>query len=386
MNPSDRPFLCLTLTSPFVLNAFLLGHIRQLARDMHVTVCVNARESDIPIDLPGHVELHTVEIRREISVWKDLQALRTLRGFYRDRKFDAVLTVTPKGGLLGIMAAKLTGVPVRIHCFTGQVWATWGGIARWLLKSLDKIISLCSTHLLADSASQRSFLIREKIVSRDRISVLGSGSLSGVDTNRFCPDPAAKERVRKELSIPAKSICLIYVGRMKREKGVLDLLDAFRRLRVEHNELHLLLVGPDEEGLLAGDLQDGVHALGYTKNVELYMAAADIICLPSYREGFGSVLIEAASSGLPAVASRVYGITDAVVEGETGLLHEPGDPDDLTRVIRRVIESDSLRRRLSSQARQRAIESFAASRLEELLESFLKQQLEGNADKGHMRR
>jgi glycosyltransferase involved in cell wall biosynthesis len=278
-----------------------------------------------------------------------------------------------------MMAAKLAGVPVRIHCFTGQVWATRGGIARWLLKSMDKIIALCSTHLLADSASQRSFLIGENIATGARISVLGSGSLSGVDTNRFCPDPAAKERVRRELGIPADSLCLIYVGRMKREKGVLDLLDAFWRLRAEHNELHLLLVGPDEEGLLTGINDSRISAIGYTKNVESYMSAADIICLPSYREGFGSVLIEAASVGLPAVASRIYGITDAVVEGETGLLHQPLDTEDLACVLGQVIDSDSLRTRLSSQARRRAIDLFGAARLEKLLGGFLHERLESNA-------
>jgi glycosyltransferase involved in cell wall biosynthesis len=373
------PSLCITLTSPFVLNAFLLGHVRHLSREMRVTVCVNLKESDIPIDLQGCAELHPVEIRRKISVWKDLCALDALRRFYRDRQFDAVFTMTPKGGLLGMLAARWVGVPVRVHCFTGQVWSTRKGLARHLLKLMDKVIALSSTHLLADSASQRDFLISEKVVPAHGISVLGSGSVSGVDSNRFRPDPIVRERLRTELGIPRDSVCLLYVGRMKKEKGVLDLLEAFRRLSVEHVGLQLLLVGPDEEKLIAGNLSKGVHVVGYTKSVELYMAAADVICLPSYREGFGSVLIEAASAGLPAVASRIYGITDAVVDGKTGFLHQPGDTDDLTAILRPLLESQALRLQMSARARRRAVDLYSSARVEELLGNHLLESLKSNS-------
>lgn len=346
---------------------------------MRVTVCVNVKESDIPIDLQGCAELHPVEIRRKVSVWKDLFALYALWRFYRDRQFDAVFTVTPKGGLLGMVAARWAGIPVRVHCFTGQVWSTRKGPVRHLLKLMDKVIALSATHLLADSASQREFLISENVVSAHGISVLGSGSVSGVDTKRFRPDPIVRERLRKELGIPRDSVCLLYVGRMKREKGILDLLDAFRRLSVEHVGLQLLLVGPDEEKLLPDNLPKGIHAVGYTKSVESYMAAADLICLPSYREGFGSVLIEAAAAGLPAVASRIYGITDAVADGETGFLHQPGDTDDLMVILRPLLESQALRSQMSARARRRALDFFSSSHVEELLGNHLLELLKSNA-------
>ena len=212
-----------------------------------------------------------------------------------------------------------------------------------------------------------------------KISVLGQGSISGVDTARFHPDPVVRQKIRSELHIAGESPCLLYVGRMKKEKGVSDLLAAFGRLRAEFAALHLLLVGPDEEGLLASATKDGLHVVGYTNNVEAYMAAADIICLPSYREGFGSVLIEGAACGLPAVASRIYGVTDAVVEDVTGLLHPPGDVASLEDCLRRLLSDQRLRLMLGSNAHRRALDAFEASRVEECFSEFLHRLLSGGA-------
>ncbi len=361
------------------LNAFLLGHIRKLSCSLDVTVCLNVNESNVAVNLDGQVDLHPIELRREIAPFSDLLALSTLWQFYKDKKFNAVVTVTPKGGLLGMMAAWLARVPVRVHWFTGQVWATKKGLMRALLKLMDRIIALCAIHTLADSASQRDFLVKERVVKADKISVLGEGSISGVDTGRFRPDPSARQRIRGELRIPADALCFLYAGRMRREKGVLDLMSAFKQLRGEFGNLHLILVGLDEEGLLTKSDEDGLHVVGYTRETEAYMAACDIICLPSYREGFGSVLIEGAACGLPAVASRIYGVTDAVVENVTGLLHPPGEITALAESLRRLVSVGELRCALGRNAIERASKSFDSRHIEELFSEFLRQQLHESA-------
>jgi glycosyltransferase involved in cell wall biosynthesis len=371
----SRP-VCLTLTSPFVLNAFLQGHLSRLRQSFTVAVCVNRSESDIPSAVPEGVEIQDVEIRRKISPRQDAEALWNLRTFYRQRRFDAVVTVTPKAGLLGMLAARLAGIPVRVHWFTGQVWATRKGIMRAMLKGLDRLTAACATDVLADSPSQKDFLVREGVVIGEKISVLGQGSISGVDTGRFRPDPAVRQQIRTELQIPLSAPCLVYVGRMSKEKGVPDLLAAFGRLREDFADLHLILVGPDEESILPQSRIPGLHVVGYTKNTEAYMNAADIICLPSYREGFGSVLIEGAACGLPAVASRIYGVTDAVVENDTGLLHAPGDIAALTDSLRLLVSNDDLRLRLGKNAYERAVASFEASHIENLFSQFLGRLLE----------
>jgi len=368
--------VCLTLTSPFVLNAFLQGHLSRLRQSFSVAVCVNRSESNIAVAVPEGVEVQDVEIRRKISPWHDAVALWKLRRFYRRHRFKAVVTVTPKAGLLGMLAARLARIPVRVHWFTGQVWATRKGPMRALLRSIDRLTAACATDVLADSPSQKEFLVREGVVAGDRISVLGQGSISGVNTGRFRPDPEARQQIRTELQIPASAPCLVYVGRMSKEKGVKDLLAAFGRLHEEFADLHLILVGPDEESILPQSRIPGLQVVGYTKSAEAYMAAADIICLPSYREGFGSVLIEGAACGLPAVASRIYGITDAVVENVTGLLHPPGDIAALADGLRRLVSDDDFRLRLCKNAHERAVTSFEAGHLENLFSQFLGRLLE----------
>jgi glycosyltransferase involved in cell wall biosynthesis len=378
MNMSERrPSICFTLTSPFALSAFLLGHIRRLSKSADITVCVNFGESDIPIHLPAGVTLQPVEIRRDISPIHDLRALFLLWRNDRRERFSAVLSITPKGGLLGMLAARLAGVPVRVHWFTGQVWATKKGAGRAILKWVDRLMVACATGVLADSPSQRDFLITEGIVTPEKIGVLGDGSISGVDVARFQPEPTRRARIRAVLNIPNDDPCLLYVGRMKREKGVLDLLSAFCTLHQEFPRLHLILVGPDEENLLEGADEPGRHVVGYAKEVEDYMAAADIFCLPSYREGFGSVLIEAAAAGLPSVASRIYGITDAVLDGETGLLHRPGDPGDLARALRTLLQDEGVRQEMAITGRRRALESFSSGRIEGLFDAWMIKVLEG---------
>ena len=190
--------VCLTLTSPFVLNAFLQGHLSRLRQSFSVAVCVNRSESNIAVAVPEGVEVQDVEIRRKISPWHDAVAVWKLLRFYRRRQFNAVVTVTPKAGLLGMLAARLARIPVRVHWFTGQVWATRKGPMRAMLRSIDRVTAACATDVLADSPSQKEFLVREGVVAVDRVSVLGQGSISGVNTDRFRPDPEARQRIRME--------------------------------------------------------------------------------------------------------------------------------------------------------------------------------------------
>jgi glycosyltransferase involved in cell wall biosynthesis len=292
-------------------------------------------------------------------------ALWQLWRFFRRSRFDAVHSVTPKAGLLAGIAARLAGVPVRIHWFTGQVWVTRTGFMRRLLKAADRLIATNATHVLVDSHSQRDFLIDEGVVARDRAEVIAAGSICGVDARRFHPDAQARAAVRAELGVADVDKMILFLGRWNHDKGVLDLARAFAALAATHGQVHLVIVGPDEEGL-AGEVRalcaasaDRLHMVGFTREPERFMAAADIFCLPSYREGFGSVLLEAAAVGIPSVATRIYGITDAVVEGVTGLLVPPGDVAALTTAVARLVADDVLRMRLGAAAQVRARQDFS---------------------------
>ena len=177
--------------------------------------------------------------------------------------------------------------------------------------------------------------------------MVADGSVCGVDTERFRPDPEARVRTRRRLRIPEEAFVFLFLGRLYREKGVYELAEAFESLRASHPEAHLLLVGPDEEGVVAAlGRIPGVTTEGFTDAPEEVLAAADVLCLPSHREGFGLVIIEAAACGVPAIGSDIYGISDAIVDGETGILHRVGSVADLRHAMSRLIEDRDLARRM----------------------------------------
>lgn len=366
----SRPRLALIATSPFAINAFWPKHLEAMRHVYDVTVLVNEIDAKLPgvvTKLPEGVRLVSVEIQRNISPIDDLQALRAIYGYLASEKPPIVITMTPKAGLIGMLAGRMARVPVRIHWFTGQVWATSNGVRRKLLKAADKIIVANATILLADSHSQAELMVREGIVAGTNLEVLGSGSVNGVDCARFMPNPHARSEMRAQYGFAEDDIVLVFAGRINRDKGIPELIEAFGRLTASDRRVRLLLVGPDEGQLLGGQLPEGLMAVGYTLAVERTLQAADIFCLPSHREGFGQVLIEAGACGLPSVASRIYGITDAVVDGVTGLLHAAGDPADIFDKVHTLVSSPQLRATLGRNARERAIAEFSNERLTGLL-------------------
>lgn len=361
--------ICLVVSSPMTVTAFLQQPIRKLAAAFEVSVVANLPlGASIPA-LDGVATLLPVGIERQISPWRDLLALWRLTRLFRQQRFDVVHSVTPKAGLLAMLAARLAGTPVRIHTYTGQVWVTRRGAFRWLLKSMDTLIARLATRVLADSASQRQFLLDEGVVPAEQSSVLANGSISGVDTARFRPDAAVRARIRQEFGIAEHDLVFLFLGRLNRDKGVLDLTSAFAGVAADYPDARLLLVGPDEGNLLPvlAELTAGcaaqVHQVGYAARPEDYMAAADVFCLPSYREGFGSVVIEAAATGIPAIATRIYGVVDAVEEGRTGLLFPPRDIAALQICLREMADNPARRRQLGEQARLRAVADFSSERV-----------------------
>lgn len=373
--------VCFVLTVPFVLNAFVAPTIRALLiRGWKVTVLINTKAGPVAQDIASRVEIIHLDIARTVSPLRDLKTLWILIRLFHVRRFDMVHSITPKAGLLAIMAARLAGIELRIHTFTGQVWATRRGAARWLLRMLDKLLARSASALLVDSASQRDFLVAEKVVTRERLRLLGQGSISGVDTSRFAPSLRWRHEIRTALGVPAGAVLLLYIGRMHAEKGVVELARSFAQVAAGHRQVHLLLVGPDEGALKSAlavvtTCRERVHVIGLTTEPEKYMAASDIFCLASYREGFGLSLIEAASAGLPSVASRIYGVIDAVVDEVTGLLVPARDVEAFAEAIAKLLIHPELREQMGISAQQRVEEQFSQQTLVQAWVDFYDQQL-----------
>lgn len=381
MTEAKKPLLYFVASQPMSVVAFLLPHLKGLTPHARLRVLANTQEADLLSRRGLDVPVECVAIERHIRIWQDVLALGALYKSFVVNKPDAVHTITPKAGLLGMVAAWLARVPVRVHSFTGQVWVTRRGPMRWLLKAADKCIAALATDVLVDSQSQRAFLIAQGVVSPERSTVLGAGSICGVNTQRFCPSAEVRQTVRAELGTPEDALVCLYLGRLNRDKGVLDLASAFAQVAKAQPNAELWVVGPDEANwfeqmqALMGDAHLHVKRVGFTPEPERFMQAADLFCLPSYREGFGSSVIEAAACGVPALASRIYGLTDAVKEGQTGWMHEAGDVQDLTQQLNTVLTNPADLAVKGQAARQYAQTVFAEEAITEAMVQFYKKRL-----------
>jgi glycosyltransferase involved in cell wall biosynthesis len=367
------------------LKFFLIDHIAALSQIYRIVCVANCAGDPGWLQKRGvAVPLVDVRIEREPSPSSDVKALWTLYRYFRKNRFDLVHSVTPKAGLLAMTAAALARVPVRIHTFTGQVWANRSGLQRAMLKAMDTWLAAMATHVLVDSESQRAFLLREGVVKASKSQVLGYGSLNGVDIERFQPNEKVRAEVRSLHNVPASAVAFLYLGRLKRDKGVLDLAQAFSQFSMVHEDAYLLIVGPDEDHIethirqTCSDCISRLRINGYTDNPERWLAACDVLCLPSYREGFGSAIIDAASAGVPALGSRIYGITDAIEEGVTGLLHNPGDVNELAGKMQILAQDEELRRSLGRAARERAHRYFAKESVTAALLEFYARTLDAD--------
>lgn len=359
--------LCYVATIPAAVHAFLRAHIQKAAVKYDVTVICNSTDEHLLEGLDSRI--YILPIERKPSVWQDIVVLYQLIKFFRKEQFDIVHSIIPKSGLLAMLAAWIARVPVRIHTFTGQVWVTQHGVKRFLLKWFDKLIVFFSNCILTDSISQREFLVKEGVVSPGTVKVIGAGSICGVDPLRFHPDKEIRQAVRNELGIPQYSKLILFVGRLNEDKGMLDLAVAFNAIAKTNSDISLLLVGSEENvpfsrirKICVNEL-DRLHYVNFTSTPERYMMAADIFCLPSYREGMPMTIIEAAACDVPTVASRIYGITDAIVDGETGLLFHAGDVEALTQNLLRLITENKLRKKMGAAARLRALVMFSSEKI-----------------------
>jgi glycosyltransferase involved in cell wall biosynthesis len=364
------------------LVVFMLPHLRALKSYWRLQVLSNTQEADLlqkrGLDLP--VEFAPVE--RQIRPLADIKALWFLFKKFKAERPIVVHTITPKAGLLGMCAAWLARVPVRVHTFTGQVWVTRQGPMRWALKTADRCIALLATDVLVDSPSQRRFLIQEGLVSFHGSAVLGDGSICGVDTQRFCPSRHVREHIRADMGSSNDALVCLYLGRLNRDKGVLDLASAFAQIANKHPKAELWVVGPDEDDMftqmqtMLSTCRHQVRRVGYTNEPERFMQAADLFCLPSYREGFGSSVIEAAACGVPALVSRIYGLTDAVVEGQTGWMHEAGNVQDLEAQLDALLGVPTQLQSMGKAAKAHVERVFEQSLITNAMLAFYKSRLQ----------
>jgi glycosyltransferase involved in cell wall biosynthesis len=373
--------ICFVVPTTGTAKVFLLNHIKELGVYFDIYLVANVEKEALIFFKELNVkEIKNIFIPRSISLLKDLKALFLLRSYFKKMSFDAVHTVTPKVGLLGVLAARLAGVKMRTHIFTGQVWHTKTGLFKKFLMSLDRFTVWNSTHILVDGESQRQFLIKNKIVKESSSFVLGKGSISGVDSNRFKPNTNVKKEFREELGIKENEVLFMFLGRMNTDKGVNELAEAFNKLRNKYVNARLLLAGGDEENMTPIVQQkviniESVIFYGVTLTPERLLQACDVFCLPSYREGFGTSIIEASLLEKPIICSDTYGLMETIIDNTTGLRHKVTDVDSLFVAMEKLMNNKGLRELLGKGGREYVLENFSAHTISEKWVKFYRKHI-----------
>lgn len=358
--------ICFVVAVPGTARAFLKDHFRELTKTYEVHLVANfpSEESKQEYNELG-VICHNAPIERPISIVNDLKALFALYRIFMREGFDSTHSVTPKAGLLTSVASWMAGVKVRIHIFTGQVWATRKGVMRSVLKMMDKLIALFDNHILVDGESQRQFLIKEGVIKAKNSQVLANGSISGVKLERFVISDEVRQAEREKWGFKDDDVVYIFLGRLNHDKGIGELYEAFNKLVMECPKSKLLLYGTDEEAYEAKAAayvnlkrDENFFYPGLTRKPFDALQGGDVFVLPTWREGFGSSVIEAQALGLPVITSDAYGVVDASVPNVTGLRCKVDDPEGLYECMKHYYEHPELRKKHGEAGRKRVFELF----------------------------
>ena len=364
----NKKKIAFVVAIPGTAQSFLKDHFRALTATYEVHLLANFEDNEdcrVEFETIG-VICHDVPIVRAICIGKDIVALWSLFRVLKKEAFASVHSVTPKAGLLSAIAAYCAGIDVRIHIYTGQVWATRKGFMRSVLKLMDKVISRLDTNLLVDGESQRQYLIDEGVLRESNSTVLANGSICGVRLERFDVSADVRNEEREKFGFGNADVVYVFLGRLNHDKGINELYAAFNRLVSVCPNAKLLLYGSDEGnyGAKVGifdKLKPNVNFFypGVTQNSFKVLQAGDVFVLPTWREGFGSSVIEAQALELPVITSDAYGVLDASVANETGLRCSVGDVEGLYVCMKKYYDSPDLRKHHGRAGRKRIEEKFS---------------------------
>ena len=372
-----RKNIVFVVSSPITAKVFLKSHFQSLDSVYDIILISNFSNWDLKVFKDHKIKRFiNLPFRRNFNIIYDIICVFKLTYFFIVNDIYSVHSITPKSGLITSIASNLAFVKFRIHTFTGQVWATKKGPIRWFLKLMDKIISKNCSHILIDGESQRQFLVNNKIISKSNCRVLGKGSISGVDLDKFKSNVIIRKKIRKKLKISDEDVVYTYIGRLKFEKGIIELSEAFNKLLNKYENIKLIIVGQDEENIEKkineNISSDKIIFTGMRNDPENYLQACDIFCMPSHREGFGTAIIEASSMKKPIICSNIYGLRQTIIENKTGLFFEVKNSRQLYEKMEELYLNPNYRTILGRNGRKYVKKNFSNEQISKEWFNFYK--------------
>ncbi|MBQ8474442.1 MAG: glycosyltransferase, partial [Clostridia bacterium] len=359
--------ICFVTTVSMTLKAFVVD----LAKYLHETgkfevsmIC--APDEEFSKELPPYIRYYPIQMRRGTNL-DGISATLKMAKIFKENRFDIVQYSTPNASLYASLAAFIARIPVRLYCQWGIAYVGFSGLKRKIFRFIEKTVCRLSTQVEPDSNGNLKFSHSEGLYGEEKSHVIWNGSASGVNLSKF--DISKKEQwrsqTRESLNIPAESTVIIFVGRVTKDKGIIELFRSVKKLIEDGIDVYLLMVGYNEN---SGDIPEELYQwsvdesrviyCGFSKNVERLISAADVYVLPSYREGFGSAVVEAEAMGVPVVVSDIPGPTDAMQNKLTGLVVEKANSESLYEGLLRLIGDEETRAFMGANAYEFAVNGF----------------------------
>ena len=365
MSDNRKKKLCIIASAPGGIVSFWRTNIEKLAPYFDVYVVANFTDETIfnGLCIKG---AKSVNIERKPSIASGLGAVKELVQYFKQMQFDGFISMSSNASFVAAIAGKIARVQFRCRIFTGQIWANRTGMLKIFLKMIDRFTVWVNTHILVDGRSQQKYLIDNGILKEGQSEIIANAAICGVDVEKFIPDANRRREERAKLGLKDSDVVFIFMGRMNREKGIFELLEAFNRFVKDNKNAKLLLIGSNEgisekvfkayPNIVYGE---NLVCYGYTKTPYYALQAGDVLCLPSYREGFGISVIEASAVTLPVIVSDIYGLRDAYEDGVTGLKCKARDVDSLYEAMKTLYDDKDMRISLGKAGRERTKNLFS---------------------------
>ena len=364
--------ICFISTIPSTLRTFVLKTAIYLHENTDWDISfICSEDEEFASELPEFIHYFPVPMERGISI-SGIKSMMQMKKIFVKEKFDLIQYSTPNASLYAALAGKLAGIPVRLYCQWGMVYVGFEGIKRQVFKAIEKIVCKLSTWIEPDSVSNLNFAHEENLYPQTKGSVIWNGSACGINLEKFDISQKIKYRkdIREKYNFPEDSFVYGFVGRITKDKGINELLAAFKQTYESNSNVYLMMVGTtekddtvDESLFLWSKKCEHVIYTGFTDIVEQYLSAMDTYILPSYREGFGMGVVEAEAMGVPVIVTSIPGPVDAMKENETGIVVKKGSIKELLRAMKKLYEDKHIRKEYSSNAYDFAINNFEQKKL-----------------------